>query len=95
MGHLNVGSLFTGIGGIDLGLERAGLRVVFQAESDEYRRRVLAARFPGVWVYADVREVAAAQETDSRAGGRGDQPLAGGGGATGSPCIDVLCGGFP
>ena len=24
------------------------MRVIFQAESDEYRRRVLAERFPGV-----------------------------------------------
>jgi hypothetical protein len=34
---VNVGSLFTGIGGFDLGLERAGHRIVFQCEKDEYR----------------------------------------------------------
>lgn len=48
-------SLFTGIGGIDLGLERAGMQCVGQVEIDEYCRRVLAKRWPGVRRWDDAR----------------------------------------
>jgi DNA (cytosine-5)-methyltransferase 1 len=54
---VNVGSLFSGIGGLDLGLARAGHEHVFFCESDPYRRNVLRARWPGVPVYDDVRAV--------------------------------------
>lgn len=52
-----VGSLFSGIGGIDLGLERAGFRIAAQVEIDDYCRRVLAKHWPGVPRFADIREV--------------------------------------
>lgn len=56
--ELTIGSLFSGIGGLELGLERAGLGpVIWQAESDPYARRVLAKRWPGVKCYDDVREI--------------------------------------
>ncbi len=51
------GSLFSGIGGLDCGLARAGWDHAFLCESDPWRREVLHARFPGVPVYDDVREV--------------------------------------
>src|SRR5690606_18615786 len=56
---LTVGSLFAGIGGIDLGLERAGMQVRWQVEIDDYCRRVLAKHWPEVTRYADIRDVGA------------------------------------
>lgn len=54
---LTVGSLFSGIGGIDLGLERAGMRVIWQSEIDPYASRVLAKHWPDVPNLGDITEV--------------------------------------
>jgi DNA (cytosine-5)-methyltransferase 1 len=56
---VNVGSLFAGIGGFDLGLERAGMRVDWQVELDPYCRAVLARHFPEAERFEDVRVVGA------------------------------------
>jgi DNA (cytosine-5)-methyltransferase 1 len=54
---LTFGSLFAGIGGMDLGLERAGMVCRWQVEIDDYCRRVLAKHWPDVPKYGDIREV--------------------------------------
>jgi DNA (cytosine-5)-methyltransferase 1 len=54
---LTVGSLFSGIGGLDLGLERAGMRVIWQSEIDSYACRVLAKHWPEVPNHGDIKRV--------------------------------------
>lgn len=53
---LTFGSLFAGIGGFDLGLERAGMTCLWQVEIDDYATRVLEKHWPHVVRYRDVRE---------------------------------------
>lgn len=54
---MRVGSLFSGIGGLDLGLERAGMEIRWQVEIDEACNRVLEKHWPGVRRYGDVRGI--------------------------------------
>jgi len=55
---MTIGSLFSGIGGLERGLEMCGLGpVIWQAESDPYARAVLATHWPAVHRFADVREI--------------------------------------
>ena len=51
---MKVGSLFSGIGGFDLGLERAGHEIAWQVEIDPFCQRVLTKHWPNVKRYSDV-----------------------------------------
>lgn len=54
-GPLTFGSLFAGIGGFDLGFERAGMVCKWQVEIDDYANKVLAKHWPNVRRWPDVR----------------------------------------
>ena len=54
---LTVGSLFSGIGGLDLGLERAGMQVIWQSEIDPYACRVLKKHWPEVVNHGDIKRI--------------------------------------
>jgi DNA (cytosine-5)-methyltransferase 1 len=83
-------SLFSGIGGLDLGLERAGWRCVGQVEIDPYRRGILERWWPNMPRIADIKSC--------RDGHRADPTGAAERGTWGSIIAarpDLICGGFP
>lgn len=74
---MRVGSLFSGIGGIDLGLERAGMTVAWQSEIDAYASKVLAKHWPHVPNLGDVTKIdwSQVERVDLIAGGYPCQPF--------------------
>lgn len=73
------GSLFCGIGGIDLGFERAGIETLWQVEHDDYCTRVLEKHWPRVQRFRDVRECGTPNSGHSANLAR----------------VDIISGGFP
>ena len=77
MEPLTIGSLFSGIGGLDLGIERglasAGVtaETIWQVEQSDYCRRVLSRHWPHAERYTDVRTITAetVHPTDVLVGG--------------------------
>lgn len=51
---MKFGSLFSGIGGMDLGLEWAGFQTKWQVENNDYCLKVLSKRWPNVLKYTDI-----------------------------------------
>jgi len=58
---MNAVSLFAGIGGFDLALERSGIKVVASVEIDKKASEVLKKRFPNSTIFGDIKEVTGEQ----------------------------------
>jgi DNA (cytosine-5)-methyltransferase 1 len=54
---LKVASFFSGIGGFDLGLEQAGMEVVFQCEINKFCQRILKKHWPEVILHGDINSI--------------------------------------
>lgn len=54
---LKVASFFAGIGGFDLGLEQAGMQVVFQCEINKFCQEVLKKHWPNAVLHGDINKV--------------------------------------
>ena len=77
---MTFGSLFSGIGGMDLGLERAGMECRWQVENNPDATRCLQHHWPEVRKYGDIKTVGLELErVDLIAGG--------------FPCVDISAAG--
>ncbi|MDY7002054.1 MAG: DNA cytosine methyltransferase [Thermodesulfobacteriota bacterium] len=54
---MRVGSLFSGIGGFDLGLEWAGMEMAWQVENDKKCCKILKKHWPKVTRFGDIKEI--------------------------------------
>jgi len=72
---LTFGSLFSGIGGLDLGLERAGMQCRWQVEIDPYCRKVLEKHWPEVPRFGDIKGITELPAVDLICGGFPCQPV--------------------
>ena len=54
---MKLGGLFSGVGGFELAWTQLGHEVAWMCEWDAKARKVLEARFPGVPIYPDVRDL--------------------------------------
>jgi len=66
---LSHGSLFSGIGGFELGASKAGIKTKWNCELVEFNRKVLNLHFPNSFQYTDILEMANPDPVDIISGG--------------------------
>lgn len=74
---ITVGSLFSGIGGLDLGLERAGMEIKWHSEIDPYGCKILKRHWPEIPNLGNIKEIdwTKVEPVDVIAGGYPCQPF--------------------
>ena len=55
--ELTVGSLFSGIGGIEIGFEKEGFKTKWFIENEHYAQGILKKRFPKTKIYGDITKI--------------------------------------
>lgn len=76
--------LFSGIGGISLAAEWAGIETVAFCEIDPFNKKVLAKHWPNVPIFSDVRQLT--KQSLIERGVIND---------VSNQTIDIVCGGYP
>ena len=68
---MRVASFFSGIGGFELGFERAGMEVVFQCEINKFNQQILNKHWPNITFHEDINTLNVSQipESDLWCGG--------------------------
>lgn len=57
------GSLFSGIGGFELGAEMSDIENVWSCEIEPYQRLILKNKFPNTYQYGDIKEITPPSDT--------------------------------
>lgn len=67
--NLSHGSLFSGIGGFELGAKKAGINTKWNCEIEEFNRKVLKKNFPNSYQYTDILKMEKPEYVDIISGG--------------------------
>lgn len=66
---LTHGSLFSGIGGFELGAQYAGIETIWNCEINEFNRSILKKHFPNTKQYTDIHKIKNTKYVDIISGG--------------------------
>lgn len=67
--NLTHGSLFSGIGGFELGAEMAGIETLWNCEIEKYQGEILKTKFPNAERYKDITKTTGLRHVDIVSGG--------------------------
>lgn len=66
---LTHGSLFSGVGGFELGAAMSGIETIWNCEFEEHNRKILKKHFPATEQYFDVNEMLNPKKVNIISGG--------------------------